>query len=141
MEQKLRQMIKESMIAKNKTFETECRYATLKNILDAAQKSAKEKQVAVTDSMIIDAAKKEIKQANDLLSYCKDNDAKASEVRFSISVAQELLPDMISKEQIEAFVISYQGDRNIGNIMKELKAKYGDALDCKLASQVIKANI
>ena len=42
---------------------------TFKNILQNAQKAAKDKQIVeIDDSMVIDAAKKEIKQLNSLFS-------------------------------------------------------------------------
>lgn len=61
MEQKLRSLIKEAMAArmKNRSVATENRYQTLKNILETAQKTAKDKKIdTISDSMIVDAAKK-----------------------------------------------------------------------------------
>ena len=144
METKLRQLIKEAMIAKakNKCPETENRYQTLKNILETAQKLAKEKQTEVADSFIIDAAKKEIKQAQDLLNYCTGNLEKSAELNFCIEVASELLPVMASDEAIIGFIQAHKTEAtNIGAMMKLLKAEFGDALDCKKASQLTKENL
>lgn len=142
MEQRLRSLIKEAMQAKakEKTMETECRYQTLKNILESAQKSAKEKCIdTLTDSMIIDAAKKEIKQLNDLLSYCENNEKKRNEISICKRTAEELLPKMASEEEIKAFVETNKSEaNNIGAMMKLLKAKFGDSLDGKMASEIAK---
>ena len=63
MEKKLRELIKQAMIEKRKTGKSN-KYQTYKNILETAQKIAKEKKSDVTDSIILEATKKEIKQAN-----------------------------------------------------------------------------
>lgn len=143
-EKKLRDAIKESMIAKSKdksVINTEI-YKTRKNILETAQKIAKEKQIDVTDTMIYDAAKKEIKQLTDVLQYCDNNSAKQDIVNKCIIEAKSWLPEMTSKQEIIDFVNTYKNNNadkiNIGSIMKALKEKYQDSLDSKLASDIIK---
>lgn len=142
MEKKLRQLIKNAMVAKmkDKSVENESRYQTLKNILETAQKVAKEKRIEeISDSMIVDAAKKEIKQLNDLLGYCSDNEVKKAEIAVCVSTAEELLPQMASVEEITNFVNEHKNEaNNIGAMMKLLKSEFGDALDGKVASQIVK---
>lgn len=141
LETKLRELIKQAMLAKRKeaNIENVTRYVTLKNILETAQKAAKEKKIDVTDSMIIDAAKKEIKQLKELLEYCKDNKEKTLETNIAIDVAGELLPTMATETEIQDFVNSHKADvNNIGAMMKLLKAEFGDSLDGKMASQIVK---
>lgn len=143
MEQKLRLLIKEAMITKmkEKTKEAEFRCQTLKNILESAQKIAKEKRIdTLTDSMIVDAAKKEIKQLDDLLTYCENNEEKKNEIAICKSTAEELLPQMASETEIKAFVEENKGKaNNIGAMMKLLKSEFGDSLDGKMASQIAKS--
>jgi len=142
MEKRLRQEIKKAMLAKTKekTTETECRCQTLKNILEKALKEAKDKRIEIiSDSMIIDAAKKEIKQQKDLLGYCKDGDSRVKEISICISVAEEFLPRMASEEEIKAFVLkNKESAGKIGIMMKLLKAEFGDSLDSKMASGLVK---
>lgn len=142
MEKQLRGLIKEAMIAKNKNknIETENRYQTLKNILETAQKSAKDKRIeTITDSMIIEAAKKEIKQLNDTLEFCKNNEEKTVELMICINTAKELLPKMATEAEITTFVENHKAEAgNIGTMMKLLKEHFGDALDGKCASQIVK---
>lgn len=142
MEKKLRNEIKNAMILKNKenTMENLNRYQTLKNILEKALKDAKDNKIEkLTDSMIIDAAKKEIKQQKDFLGYLKENDSRAEEVKYCISVAEEFLPKMATEEEIKIFVENNKNSaNNIGTMMKLLKVEFGDSLDGKMASQIVK---
>ena len=57
--------LKEKLETKNDT-----KYSVYKNILDKAQKDAKEKKTEIiTDDYVITAARKELKQLEDTLSY------------------------------------------------------------------------
>lgn len=142
LEDKLRTQLKYALIAKRQdaNLETLMRCKTFKNILDSAQKSAKEKRIdEIDDSLIINAAKKEIKQLNELLEYCKDDADKAFEISVGIKTAEELLPKMVTQSEIEQFITDNKSEfTNIGAMMKALKAKYGDSLDSRLASQLVK---
>ena len=133
MEQKLRELIKQAMLEKN----TE-KKQTYKNILETAQKIAKEKKTEVTDSLIFDAAKKEIKQINDLLSYVKETDDKYKVLVQNKEYAESILPKMVSEQEILDFLTSNNIDKNMGTCMKALKAEFKDSLDGKLASQTTK---
>lgn len=135
----LRSKIKDAMIEKKNTGEG-LRYQTLKNVLEKAQKIAKDQRTdLVTDSMIIDAAKKEIKQHRDLLEYCEAGSDKYNEAMRCIGYAEEMLPKMASEEDIMNFLIENKDTvGNIGTAMKALKAKFGDSLDGKVASGIVK---
>ena len=122
MEQKLRELIKQAMLEKN----TE-KKQTYKNILETAQKIAKEKKTEVTDSLIFDAAKKEIKQINDLLSYVKETDDKYKVLVQNKEYAESILPKMVSEQEILDFLTSNNIDKNMGTCMKALKAEFKDS--------------
>lgn len=144
MEKKLREMIKAAMVAKreNNTKENAIRYQTLKNVLETAQKLAKQTNVEVNDKFIFDALKKEIKQANDVLEYVKNNEDRKNETMLVISICEELLPKMASEDEVRTFVnANKETYNNIGAMMKALKEYFGDTLDGKMASQVVKANL
>lgn len=142
MEKKLRDSIKVAMKVKmeDATLENIIIYQTRKNILETAQKIAKEKKIDISDSLIYDAAKKEIKQANDLISYVTDkNSDKYAEIQVIIRTAEEFLPQMVTEDEIKNYVESHKDEfHNIGEAMKALKSKYGDSLDGKLASQIVR---
>ena len=142
MEKALRLSIKEAMIKKNsdKSISNVAIYQTLKNILETAQKVAKDKKTEITDSMIVDAAKKEIKQLNEIKSFCKaDNLDKLTEIEVGIKTASEMLPSMVSESAIRSFIEANKTKaNNIGEMMKLLKSTFGDCLDGKLASSIVK---
>ena len=71
MESKIRALIKQSMLEKNKN-----KTITYRSILETAQKTAKKTNVSVTDDMIVSAIKNEIKQLQDLLKFCKEGSDK-----------------------------------------------------------------
>lgn len=133
MEQKLRDLIKQAMLEKN----TE-KKQTYKNILETAQKIAKEKKTEVTDSLIFDAAKKEIKQINDLLAYVTETDEKYKVLVQNKEYAESILPKMVSEQEILDFLTKNNIDKNMGTCMKALKAEFKDSLDGKLASQTVR---
>ena len=136
MEKMLRDLIKKAMIEKNKLAQL-----TYKSILENAQKLAKEKKEDVNDSYIISAAKKEIKQLEDLLKYCNVGSPKFIETETKIALAESILPKMTSKEDIMNYLVSESIEKNMGICMKALKSRFMDRLDGKLASGVVKEYI
>ena len=136
MEKMLRDLIKKAMIEKNKLAQL-----TYKSILENAQKLAKEKKEDVNDSYIIAAAKKEIKQLEDLLSYCKEGTEQYNEVKAKIELAEGILPRMTSKEDIMNYLVSENIEKNMGICMKALKLRFKDSLDGRLASGIVKEYI
>ena len=136
MEKKIRTLIKDSRINKDKVALT-----TYKSILENAQKLAKDKKEDVNDSYIIASIKKEIKQLEDLLSYCKDGTDKYAETKRKIDIATSLLPQMTSEDEILDYLTSNKVEKNMGLCMRVLKVKFKDTLDGKIASQVVKKYI
>lgn len=144
MEQRLRKEIKIALAEKmNEKAKQGCgdkfaglRYQTLKNILENAQKMAKDNKWEMSDKVIYASARKEIKQLNDLLVYCKGE--REEDTRYCISVAEEFLPEMVSEDEIRAFAGTLENKANIGVIMKALKEKFGESLDMKVASAIAK---
>lgn len=133
MEAKIRGLIKEAMLEKNKS-----KQITYKNILECAQKTAKKTNASVTDDMIIGAIKNEIKQLNDLLGYCKPGSEKFDETTEKIGYCESVLPHMASEQEIADYLVNNKIDKNIGVCMKALKAQFGANMDGKTASIVAK---
>ena len=121
MEKQLRDLIKKAMIEKDKLAQL-----TYKSILENAQKLAKEKKEDVNDSYIISAAKKEIKQLEDLLKYCDEGSDKYNETKAKINLAEGILPRMTSKEDIMNYLVSENVEKNMGACMKVLKSRFKD---------------
>lgn len=140
---KLRTLIKEAMIEKKETG-NHIKYSVYKNILDKAQKDAKDKHLEnnISDEIVVNAAKKELKQLNDTLSYIKDETSdKFIEVTESIKIVEEFLPKQASAEEIKTFLVESNAEKNMGKCMKALKEKFGSNFDGKKASAIVKEYI
>lgn len=133
MEMKIRSLIKEAMIEKNKN-----KQITYKNILECAQKTAKINNEAVTDDMIIKAVKNEIKQLNDVIGYYEAGSDKYNEVVEKIRYCEAVLPQMASEKEIMDYLVNNGIEKNIGACMKALKSNFGANMDGKVASMVAK---
>ena len=140
---KLRTLIKEVMIEKKETG-NHIKYSVYKNILDKAQKDAKDKHLEnnISDEIVVNAAKKELKQLNDTLSYIKDETSdRFVEVTESIKIVEEFLPKQASDEEIKTFLVESNAEKNMGKCMKALKEKFGSNFDGKKASAIVKEYI
>lgn len=133
MERKIRSLIKEAMIEKNKS-----KQITYKNILETAQKTAKKTNADVTDEMVINAVKNEIKQLNDVISYYETGSDKYDEVAEKIRYCEAVLPKMASEKEIMGYLINNDIEKNIGTCMKALKSNFGANMDGKVASMIAK---
>ena len=136
MEKKLRELIKQSMINKDKIKQT-----IYKSILDGAQKIAKQTNSSVSDEMIIKAIKNEIKQLTELQKYCENDICRLAEIRVKTQYCEELLPKMATKEDMLRFLNFNAIDKNIGTCMKALKEQFGSLFDGKTAQEAVKSYI
>lgn len=128
--------LKEKLKTKNDT-----KYSVYKNILDKTQKDAKEKKTEIiTDDYVITAARKELKQLEDTLSYItKESDPDRYEkLTTSIAIVNDFLPKSVSENEILDFLKNNDVDKNMGICMKALKNKFGVNLDGKTASNIVK---
>ena len=114
---------------------------TLQNILEKAQKIAKTGNREVTASDIVAAAKKENKELLETLEFPMEVEWKAQLIQ-AVALTEEFLPKMATEAQITFFVQeNTEKYTNIGVMMKALKEAFGDTLDGKLASQIVKAQM
>ena len=128
--------LKEKLKTKNDT-----KYSVYKNILDKTQKDAKEKKTEIiTDDYVITAARKELKQLEDTLSYItKESDPDRYEkLTTSIAIVNDFLPKSVSENEILDFLNNKDVDKNMGICMKALKNKFGVNLDGRTASNIVK---
>ena len=102
-------------------------------LVDTAQKIAKEKNEEVSEKHIVEAAKKLVKIAKESLEAGMEEAAK------EIKIYEEFLPKMLSEAETKELIkkiIDEIGGKNIGEIMKRLKAR-GD-IDLGKANKIIK---
>jgi uncharacterized protein YqeY len=103
-------------------------------LVDSAQKIAKEKGEEVTEKHIEEAAKKLAKMAKESI------EAGMEEAKKELEIYKSFLPKMLDEAattEIIKSIIDEIGSKNMGEIMKRLKAR-GD-VDMALASKIIKS--
>ncbi|GAB6044648.1 hypothetical protein JCM11957_02460 [Caminibacter profundus] len=103
-------------------------------LVDNAQKIAKEKGEEVNEKHIIESAKRLAKMAKESI------DAGIEEAAKELAIYEEFLPKMLSEEETKKVIeniIDEIGGKNIGEIMKRLKAR-GD-IDLGMANKIIKS--
>jgi len=123
--------LKKMMIKAKKEDKTKAN--ALMMLVDTAQKLAKEKGEEVKESHIVEAAKKLAKMAKESI------ESGIEEAKKELKVYEEFLPKMLSEEETKKIIkeiIDEIGSKNIGEIMKRLKAR-GD-VDLAKANKIIK---
>jgi len=103
-------------------------------LVDSAQKIAKEKGEEVSEKTIQEAAKKLAKMAKESI------EAGMEEAKKELEIYESFLPQMLGEEETTKIIkdiIDEIGGKNMGEIMKRLKAR-GD-IDMALASRIIKS--
>ena len=137
MEKKIRQLVKQAMIDKNDNAKI-----TYKSILENGLKIAKnDGNRTATDDDFIKAAKNEIKQLTELAEYVKDDPRRTFTINKKISYCEEILPQMVTREQILDYLNANGIEKNIGVCMRTLKTQFGSVLDGKMAQSVVKEYI
>ena len=133
----INELRKQMMLAKKENPE---KGKVLSAFLSEAQLIAKnDGNREVTEEDIINAVKREVKKAE----QAKESGAPYSELTFLLS--REFLPremDEIETEMaVEATINSLKDKANIGNVMKQLTTEYGNLLNKKLASKIVKEKL
>jgi len=102
-------------------------------MVDTAQKIAKEKNEEVNEKHIVEAAKKLSKMAKESI------EAGIEKAKKELEIYEKFLPKMLNEEETKKVIqkiIDEIGSKNIGEIMKRLKAR-GD-VDLGKANKIIK---
>ena len=136
MEIKVRQLIKQAMLDKNENAKL-----TYRSILANALKTAKDATREITDDDIIKATKNEIKQLTELHEYVKNDEIKSADFIKKIKYCEDILPQMVTADQIIEYLTTNNIEKNIGVCMKSLKTKFGNTLDGKMANGVVRQYI
>jgi hypothetical protein len=108
--------------------------SALMMLVDSAQKIAKANNGEVSEKTIQEAAKKLAKMAKESI------EAGMKESEKELEIYESFLPKMLGEEEtvkIIKEIIDETGGKNMGEIMKRLKAR-GD-VDMALASRIIKS--
>ena len=111
--------------------------------LDAIMKAEKNAMHDFTDEEIVVILNKEIKQYNETLEFAikANNSSLIQEIQSSIEILKTFVPEMMSEEEIKAYLNKVLKDiqpvkSNKGKIMKSMSALKGKA-DMKLISKIV----
>lgn len=125
-----------------KTKKTDPKKSLVLNMLiDKTQKIAKAEKREALDSDIPKAAKKMTKEAQETLKFLNQAGKDTAEIDNEITILSDFLPKTLSKEETVSVIGKIKdeiGSTAMSDVMKELKARYGDQVDMKLASSILK---
>ncbi len=141
LKEKLLEDLKNSMKEKN-----EVRKNTIQMVRAAILQIEKDKGITVEDDKIIEIIAKEVKGKKDaLVDFEKGGrDDLVNQTNQEIEILQEYLPKQLSKEEIKVIVEQIIKDlgatsiKDMGNVMKESKAKIGAGADGRTINEVVK---
>lgn len=141
LKEKLMQDLKESMKNKN-----EVRKNTVQMVRAAILQIEKDKGIHVDDDKILEIIAKEVKTKKDALKDFERAQRQdlIDQTNSEIAVLQEYLPKQLSRDEIKVElenIIAQVGAtslKDMGNIMKEAKAKFGASADGKTINEVAK---
>ena len=141
LKEKLMDDLKVSMREKN-----EVRKNTIQMVRAAILQIEKDKGITVEDDKIIEIIAKEVKSKKDaLVDFEKAERIDLIEqTNQEIAILQEYLPKQLTKEEIKAEVEKVIADfgatsmKDMGNVMKEAKARIGAAADGRTINEVVK---
>lgn len=98
----------------------------------------REKAVDAKGDIALAVIKSHIKSMADIIANQPNSDA-ALQAEGEINLLSKYMPAQVSEAELETFIAEVvetnQGNR--GLVMKTIKAKYGDAVDMKLANQIV----
>ena len=141
LKEKLMEDLKNSM--KNKD---EIRKNTVQMVRAAILQIEKDKAITIEDDKILEIIAKEVKSKKDALSDFEKAGRQdlIDQTNAEIKILQEYLPEQLSEEKIREElqkIITELGAtsmKDMGNIMKEAKAKMGASADGKTINEIAK---
>ena len=141
LKEKLMEDLKESM--KNKDT---VRKNTVQMVRAAILQIEKDKGIQVEDDKILEIIAKEVKSKKDVIKDFEKAERQdlIDQTNKEIEILQNYLPRQLSKEEIKEELKKIIEDlgatsiKDMGNIMKEAKAKFGASADGKTINEVAK---
>ena len=141
LKEKLMEDLKEAMRSKN-----EIKKNTVQMVRAAILQIEKDKGIQVEDDKILEIIAKEVKSKKDALKDFEKagREDLINQTNQEIAVLQEYLPKQLSREEIKVELekiiaeVGATSMKDMGNIMKEAKAKMGAAADGKTINEVAK---
>ena len=109
----------------------------------------KDQNIEVDDTKIMEIIAKEYKKREDALSEYKKADRQdlVEQLEEEIKVLEEYLPKKMPREELETKIkeiianVGATSMKDMGNVMKEAKAKIGPAADGKTINEIVKEKL
>ena len=109
----------------------------------------KDKHIELDDDQILEVIAKESKKRKDSLADYEKSGREdlIAQINEEIEILSEYLPKPLSNEEIEKIVeeiiaeVGATSMKDMGNVMKEAKAKIGPAADGKTINEIVKAKL
>ena len=141
LKEKLMEDLKDAMKNKN-----EIKKNTVQMVRAAILQIEKDKGIQVEDDKILEIIAKEVKSKKDALNDFEKAERQdlIEQTNQEIAVLQEYLPKQLSREEIKVELekiiaeVGATSMKDMGNIMKEAKAKMGASADGKTINEVAK---
>ena len=141
MKKKLLEDMKDAMKEKN-----EVKKNTIQMVRAAILQVEKDKGIEMDDNQIIEVISKEVKKRKDAINDFEKGGREdlVEQAKREIEILSEYLPKQLTKEELKervAMIIEEVGAtsmKDMGNVMKEAKAKIGAAADGRSINEVVK---
>ena len=122
---------------------------TVQMVRAAILQVEKDKKIELDDNQILETIAKEFKKRNDSLADYEKSGREdlINQIKEEMAVLEQYLPKKLSEEELTEklkTIISNLGAtsmKDMGNVMKEAKAKIGPAADGKTINEIVKAKL
>lgn len=115
---------------------------TLSTLIGAIDMIAKNKQIEVTNEIVFDAIVKMLKGVNETIPLVQDK-IKLDALNNEKTLLESFMPKQMTEAELEAAIaeivktLDVSNKSFVGQVMKELKTKFSNQYDSKIANNLI----
>ena len=115
---------------------------TLSTLIGAIDMIAKNKQIEVTNEIVFDAIVKMLKGVNETIPLVQDK-IKLDTLNNEKTLLESFMPKQMTEAELEAVIaeivktLDVSNKSFVGQVMKELKTKFSNQYDSKIANNLI----
>jgi uncharacterized protein YqeY len=115
---------------------------TLSTLIGAIDMIAKNKQIEVTNEIVFDAIVKMLKGVNETIPLVQDK-IKLDALNNEKTLLESFMPKQMTEVELEAVIaeivktLDVSNKSFVGQVMKELKTKFSNQYDSKIANNLI----
>lgn len=115
---------------------------TLSTLIGAIDMIAKNKQIEVTNEIVFDAIVKMLKGVNETIPLVQDK-IKLDALNNEKTLLESFMPKQMTEAELEAVIaeivktLDVSNKSFVGQVMKELKTKFSNQYDSKIANNLI----